>query len=618
MALLKFAVNLPFCVLITVLGNTSITILYLPVNVYYSAATIIQTPYWGCKLKVLFLLFLPAAALAPLPSVILGSIGYSIVMPLVVTFWLTFEPDQNADDEGGTKEIFCEMPIRIAWQHLFEYHQIASTGYLQYYQELTNPLDRETIIPRDIPICFLFMALLQSVCITVVVLIFDAIIIVLKVPLLLICGYGCGLYWFVFFLCDLCVGEKEVTFSALLCGLVFGPLALVCAIVAWPIALALGVGTAVTGLPLVCGVHGAIVSHEHNNSILCGFADMWNNLGAIDAMTNKLLLQLFGYFNVEDKQDLTCIHDVNVSEYANPKRTEHHHRDNRQSQHFPGTELEQGTNPMHHDHGGDVVIADSMQRRQQNTEVVNNAVSKLLVKLTRSKLKLRRIGHLKEYFSDQYGQQQLTPSAPPLLPEQLVSVLKMFTFGDDKKEAVEYLCQDPNRRLISEMNCEQIVLVLNTIPFAKNKKPVLVLLKPYITDPQNKASIVASFAFWEKKIAEDILLDLVPASYSGEAKNEIDLPATGSHGEQKEDRTNRNGAGSVVNVANVADGDVGVEESGMVVQAAGKIGQGVVVVGNGLWNVAAWGASKLFNTGEDAGGGGDDVADLTNINKNER
>lgn len=93
LALLKAALTFPFCFVITVVGNTLLTLLYLPKNVLHSGRTIVQTPYWGMKLKFLFLLFLPIAALAPLPMVLLGSIFFGLGNPVLVSFASTIAPE---------------------------------------------------------------------------------------------------------------------------------------------------------------------------------------------------------------------------------------------------------------------------------------------------------------------------------------------------------------------------------------------------------------------------------------------------------------------------------------------------------------------------------------------
>ena len=41
------------------------------------------------------------------------------------------------------------------------------------------------------------------------------------------------------------------------------------------------------------------------------------------------------------------------------------------------------------------------------------------------------------------------------------------------------------------------------------------------------------------------------------------------------------------------------EESSIVMVAAAGLGKATVVVGRGLWSIASWGASKVFNTGEE-------------------
>ena len=41
------------------------------------------------------------------------------------------------------------------------------------------------------------------------------------------------------------------------------------------------------------------------------------------------------------------------------------------------------------------------------------------------------------------------------------------------------------------------------------------------------------------------------------------------------------------------------EEESMVMVAAAGLGKATVVVGRGLWSIASWGASKVFNTGEE-------------------
>lgn len=158
LSLIKFVIALPFCIVINFIGHILLTLWYYPVNIYYSGRTICQTPYWGLKLKILLLLLLPAASLAPLPLVILGSAPFSIALPLIVSFGTSFGfsflfVDTESDGTGVKKEQlrsqvsnYCDMtllPVVLSLDLCQDYHKFLSDGCYQFLEDLRSPTEEK-------------------------------------------------------------------------------------------------------------------------------------------------------------------------------------------------------------------------------------------------------------------------------------------------------------------------------------------------------------------------------------------------------------------------------------------------------------------------------------------
>ena len=110
LALVKFTITLPLSVLVNFVGPLLLTIYWLPVNIFFSARTIVQTPYWGIKLKILLLL-LPAASLASLPLVILGFALFCFVCPLFISFGTSFGVYPVKDRDQTLDYLF--LPVAV-------------------------------------------------------------------------------------------------------------------------------------------------------------------------------------------------------------------------------------------------------------------------------------------------------------------------------------------------------------------------------------------------------------------------------------------------------------------------------------------------------------------------
>lgn len=88
---------------------------------------------------------------------------------------------------------------------------------------------------------------------------------------------------------------------------------------------------------------------------------------------------------------------------------------------------------------------------------------------------------------------------------QLVAVLEKFSMSDDKESAMDFFAEP---KLIYPMSCEAAKTVLEAFSFSDDKKSILRKQKPYITDAQNKLSLVVSFSMSdEQEEAEEILRD---------------------------------------------------------------------------------------------------------------
>ena len=302
------------------MGNVALTFFYLPINIVHSARTIVQTPYWGCKLKLLFLLFLPIASIAPIPAVVLASAFYSVLMPLVVSMGTAFGIIKEES------ELCFELPIMLAVKKLTEYHAFCSKGCYNFLEQLREPADSGEIVPRDIPCGFLLLSLIQTLCITVVFVLFNAVMIV-KVPFLIVGGYLHGLFRCIHFF-PKCISEEcnhEKPICIYFMGFIFMPIGFVVAIVFWPIGLVLASGAALTGAPLGLALACAVKGYKCN-SIASGFAQMTVFMADIDGSTNQLLVIL--YCRCTSTSELpenfsleyTCLPKKNPTDYAIQKR----------------------------------------------------------------------------------------------------------------------------------------------------------------------------------------------------------------------------------------------------------------------------------------------------------
>ena len=157
LALIKFVIALPFCIVINFIGHLLLTIWYYPVNIFFSGRMICQTPYWGLKLKILLLLLLPAASLAPLPLVILGSAPISIAIPLIISFGTSFGfyedvfvkekiRDGYSNRYHSQASNYCDMtlyPVALSLELFHEYHKFLSDGYYQFLDDLRLPSEEK-------------------------------------------------------------------------------------------------------------------------------------------------------------------------------------------------------------------------------------------------------------------------------------------------------------------------------------------------------------------------------------------------------------------------------------------------------------------------------------------
>lgn len=96
---------------------------------------------------------------------------------------------------------------------------------------------------------------------------------------------------------------------------------------------------------------------------------------------------------------------------------------------------------------------------------------------------------------------------PPFDAHQLTAVLKAFSFAKDAAAALKLLT---GPQLVYKMSCAEVLEVLGVFSMESDRLELLKAMKPFIADPQEKLSIVASFKFsGDKKKAEEILRDLV-------------------------------------------------------------------------------------------------------------
>ena len=96
---------------------------------------------------------------------------------------------------------------------------------------------------------------------------------------------------------------------------------------------------------------------------------------------------------------------------------------------------------------------------------------------------------------------------PPFTAEQLVRVLKCYSFSSD---AAKVLAQFAGPMIVYPMTCADAISVLAEFNMSDDKLAVLPMLKPFIYDAQNKIDIVSFFNFSsDKEKAEEILRDLV-------------------------------------------------------------------------------------------------------------
>ena len=313
LALLKAALTFPFCFVITVVGNTLLTLLYLPKNVLHSGRTIVQTPCWGMKLKFLFLLFLPIAALAPLPMVLLGSILYGLGNPVLVSFASTIAPEEFKN------EFLCTAPIVHALESFQEYHEFCSVGCYNYLERLRNPENPDEIVPRDIPCGRLMVLVFQTTVIMVVFFVFNAVMVAIKLPLLLVGGYLYGLTQGVRIFC------KEMSIANFFFSILFVPITLVLAIALWPVGLVLGAGAALSGIPLVLALDCAIDGYKYN-SVAAGFVAMVNHMHDIDGTTNGAIVLFCCHccdgidYIFRDIEGKTCIKKMYPKQYPTGRR----------------------------------------------------------------------------------------------------------------------------------------------------------------------------------------------------------------------------------------------------------------------------------------------------------
>ena len=318
LALIKTALTLPICLCITVLGNITLTLVYLPINLWHSAKTIVQTPYWGRKLKALFLLFLPMASLAPLPLVVLGSLFYALVMPFAISFFGTFIPFED--------EILCEQPIRVSINALQEYFEFSSKDCYRFLEDLRSPPNPGEIVPRDMPCCTLIIFILQTLAVTIIFVVFNAIVVALKYPLLLVGGYVGALSHALAVLNECTKQIDSICFC--FTAVVLFPLFFAMGIVFWPVGLTMASAAAVTALPMLLALDCAVKGYRYN-SVMSGFAAMTVHMHKIDADTTGALVNFYFGACLDDEvieeNDWSFICALDPANYAvkEPRQTPH-------------------------------------------------------------------------------------------------------------------------------------------------------------------------------------------------------------------------------------------------------------------------------------------------------
>jgi len=96
---------------------------------------------------------------------------------------------------------------------------------------------------------------------------------------------------------------------------------------------------------------------------------------------------------------------------------------------------------------------------------------------------------------------------PPFSGPQLVRVLETMPFADDTMAVLGHFL---GPQIVYPMTCVECCTVLDVFSMSDDKLQVLPSLKPFISDGQNKLTIVSSFTFsGDKAKAEEILRDVV-------------------------------------------------------------------------------------------------------------
>jgi hypothetical protein len=317
LAIVKALLNLPFVVAILVGGNVLLTLGYLPVNIWRASRTILQTPYWGPKIKAMCLILLPAAALVPIPGALISSVLYAVVVPFGISSVSTF-----MDEEVFEDEIFCEQPIRDALEKLQLCHDFWSEGFDSFLTKLREPANPGEITPRTISFSFLLLVLLQTTSTTIAFLAFNVLTVALKAPFIFVGGYINTFLRLPDIIDGCCTGNViELFFS-----IVVLPIAVLAYIACWPLVVVVVSALAVTVNPLALALECAVSSYRYN-SVASGFARMMFLMQQIDAFGNSFLLENVFCCCATDNEagaedgGMSCLGKWDPKDYANKKRS---------------------------------------------------------------------------------------------------------------------------------------------------------------------------------------------------------------------------------------------------------------------------------------------------------
>jgi hypothetical protein len=261
--------------IITFIGFTGISILFLPHDIFLTYRAISKTSIIGIKLKILTMLLLPIALiswpfLVAFLSSILG-IFYGLFCPTIRTFM----PEYHLL-YGGFVDVFKDI-----FNFISDFFEFNSRSYFSYLREIE---ERKVDEPFDIDIIQIFISLILAACGSIVGVIAGCLMWIIKlIPSIY------RLYYILFYGCYN-GGVKMLMYSLLY--LIAIPLVPVVAVLA--ILLYIGYG-------LYEGIYCAIEGYKQN--IIHGILTIWDIIYKMDYLSNEFVFgRGFSFFpNYKEK-----------------------------------------------------------------------------------------------------------------------------------------------------------------------------------------------------------------------------------------------------------------------------------------------------------------------------